>query len=197
MSREELVIATNNDKKFLELKRILERDSNWIPVQASKLEPPFTDYPEESAETFHGNALIKASAAAKVLHRKTLADDSGLIVPALGGQPGVYSARYGKEGFDDEERNEFLLRELRSVVDRYAYFETVLVITDERGEELASFSGKMEGEIALRQHGLQGFGYDPIFIPTGFDQTLAELGAQIKDKISHRKEALIKFIAFS
>ncbi len=135
------------------------------------------------------NSLAKAMFAFRLHGLPALADDSGLFVEALGGEPGIYSARYGK---DDDERIARLLRTLGSAKDRGAAFRVVFVYYYDQSKYEA-FEGECRGRIALAPQGHHGFGYDPVFIPKGYRKTFAQLGPEIKNRISHRARALVKF----
>lgn len=198
MEKKHLIIATANEKKFVEIKRILEEKSGiWIPVLASKWKIPFTDFPPETGKTFLENARIKSESLAKAVGQWSFGEDSGLAVEGLGGRPGVYSARYGGEGLTDSERTSLLLRELKDIQNRRAYFQTVISLAGPDGKEVINFSGKVNGAILDSPRGMNGFGYDPIFLPNGFDKTMAELTPEEKDAISHRGKAIWEFTGFS
>src|SRR5690606_14558016 len=138
--------------------------------------------------------LAKASYAYEKTGMVTFAEDSGLVVPALNGDPGVFSARYAGEPKNDLANTKKLLRELNGVTDRAAYYTTVICIAGL--EQVHYFSGKCEGRIATGMHGSGGFGYDPVFIPNGYAQTFGELPSSVKAGISHRAKAMQSFIAF-
>ena len=145
---------------------------------------------EETAETFAGNALIKARAlAARHPGEWTMADDSGLEVEALGGAPGVRSARYAGEPTNTPANNALLLKNLAGVSDRRANFTCAVALVGPDGREHVVF-GRVFGRIALVPSGAEGFGYDPLFVPDGFDRSFAELSAAEKNAISHRGRAL-------
>ncbi len=187
-----LIVATKNKGKITEIgHRLAELD---IAV-SSLLEVDPTFDVEEDADTFAGNAEKKAAATCALTGCPALADDSGLEVDALDGRPGVYSARYGGNGLDDSGRTARLLDELSSVPteERGARFRAVLCYI-EPNKNPVLFEGSLEGTIATAASGKHGFGYDPVFVPNGFNNTLAELGPKIKNKISHRAEALDSFI---
>jgi XTP/dITP diphosphohydrolase len=151
---------------------------------------------DEDRDTFAGNARKKATEIAAVAGVACLADDSGLEVDALGGRPGVHSARYAGEGASDARNNEKLLAELREVPDaeRTARFRCSIVVVEADGRELAAVDGACEGHIGRELRGTHGFGYDPLFIPAGYDQTMAELGPETKNEISHRAKAAAKLV---
>jgi XTP/dITP diphosphohydrolase len=184
-----LLIATFNKGKLQELRQLLAKHSFVI----SDLESFSSVQPiPETGETFIENASLKASGYAKQTGLLTLADDSGLEVDALNGAPGVLSARYGREGASDSERTAKLLSELSHVqgATRTARFVSVIAIADENGRIINVSIGSCEGQIAEAPRGTNGFGYDPVFIPDGFDQTFAELQTEVKNGISHRACAL-------
>lgn len=155
--------------------------------------PEFPE-PEESGGTFAENARIKAVQTSLRCPWLTLADDSGLEVDALGGAPGVRSARYAGQGAGDRANLELLLRNLEGVPmeRRGARFRCVLAVA-RQGELLAEFEGKVEGRIALEPRGDGGFGYDPLFVPQGWELTFAQMDAAAKHALSHRGEAMRKF----
>lgn len=182
-----LVFATNNSKKLIEAKEILPDEIEIISLSDIN----FHDDIIENAETFEGNALIKAQTIFDRFSTSCFADDSGLVVPSLGGLPGVKSARYANESgpVDHEANNNKLLKALYDVEDRYAYFITVicLILPDKTPRY---FQGRVEGSITTEVRGDKGFGYDPVFIPKNYTQTFSELGSDTKNKISHRARAL-------
>jgi XTP/dITP diphosphohydrolase len=185
----ELLIATGNRGKILEYERLL------APLGLSLrnlAEFPKIEDVEETGTTFSDNAVLKARAYARQTGLWTLADDSGLEVDALGGAPGVFSARYGGEGATDALRIERLLGELSQFngQERCARFVCVIAIADALGQIANISTGKCEGQIAHAPVGDNGFGYDPIFIPDGFQQTFGELPSEIKQNISHRARAV-------
>lgn len=152
---------------------------------------------EETGSTFLENAQIKARAVSEVLKGEVFADDSGLCVDALQGSPGVYSARWAGVNASDEENNEKLLKELHSIPDhqRTARFVCCVVYRNEKNQEFF-FEGHVNGHILCTPRGSAGFGYDPLFVPVGYDKTLAELPLDIKNRISHRSQAVIKLRSF-
>ena len=155
---------------------------------------------DENAGTFAGNALLKAQALAKQAPDVAwvLADDRGLQVDALDGDPGVYSARYAGVGATDVENTQKLITTMNGIgeSERKARFICVLVLLRKGATQGTSFEGSCEGHIIEEQRGDQGFGYDPVFVPDGYDKTFAELGPSIKDKLSHRARAVEKLIHF-
>jgi len=191
----QILIATKNSGKVLELKNLLAD----LPVELLNLK----DFPsiveaEETGATFIENAALKAQSYARQTGIFALADDSGLEVAALGGAPGIYSARYAGENVSDETRIEKLLNEISRSGndDRRARFVCAIAIADENGEIIFTAEDYCEGEIAFEPRGRNGFGYDPVFIPSGFEQTFGELSEPVKQKISHRARALVKIIRY-
>ncbi len=191
-----LILATQNQGKIAEFERLLSEHAGDIKVLGLA---DFPDMPDviESGKTLSENAFLKARAIAEFAKLPALADDSGLFVDYLQGQPGVYSARFGGyEGKDAKERDLIninkLLTELRDVPSekRGAQFKCVVAFVNPAKDFEHEEIGELPGEIALQPAGKQGFGYDPIFIPKDFDQSLAQLGAGVKDRISHRGQAL-------
>ncbi|MCL1798365.1 MAG: RdgB/HAM1 family non-canonical purine NTP pyrophosphatase [Eggerthellaceae bacterium] len=188
--RKKVVIASNNAHKIAEIKSALDFEG-W--EYCTLKEAGVDSEPEEDAATFEGNARIKARAAHEATGLAALADDSGLVVDALGGRPGIYSARYAGAGCSNDENNTKLLGELESVADadRTARFVCTLVFIDEAGAETVA-EGTIEGFIAHGLSGRQGFGYDPLFLPCVLKgkRTLAEVAQDEKNAISHRGNAL-------
>lgn len=183
-----LIVATRNMGKLLEIKKILEGVHCRIYSLAD-----FPDLPEieEDGATFEQNAVKKASTIAKLSGIPTLADDSGLIVDALGGRPGVFSARYAGRDATDEMNNVKLLDELRGVPSerRGAAFLCVIALCLPDGP-CSTFSGELRGTILEAPQGSEGFGYDPLFLVEGEGATLAELPLERKNRLSHRGKAL-------
>ena len=187
-----VLIATMNDGKLREYQRLLAGVSGLeLQTMASLAQRVDVD---EDRDTFEGNALKKAKEIAEVAGVPCLADDSGLEVDALGGRPGVHSARYSGEGATDQSNNAKLLEELEAVPDaeRTARFRCAIAVVDARGRELATVDGACEGRIGREPRGTHGFGYDPVFVPDGYTQTMAELGPDTKNEISHRAKAAAK-----
>lgn len=187
----ELIVATRNGGKLKEIQSLLSGIVEKVHSAAD-----FAGFPEtiEDGTTFEENALKKAREALAFTGLAALADDSGLIVDALDGRPGVYSARFAGEGAGDAANNLRLLEELSQVPEgqRQAAFVCVLAFVTPDGVEQV-FSGKVSGRILRNQQGEGGFGYDPLFLVDGFDRTMAELELQEKNRISHRGQALQKF----
>lgn len=182
------ILASNNAKKIAELTPILARFGITIRPQRDY----GIDEIAETGQTFVENALIKARHAAKQSGLPAIADDSGLCVPALGGAPGIYSARYSGEG--DDGNNRKLLAALENVADRRAYYVCLIVYLRHADDPLPLIAqGLWHGTIALDARGNGGFGYDPIFIPASDTRTAAEYTADEKNAFSHRARALAAF----
>ncbi len=189
-----LIVATENAGKVAEIRfRLAALDFDISSLVDGAVDVSIV----EDADTFVGNAIKKAVTTAEAANCPALADDSGLEVDALGGRPGVYSARYGGEGLDDKGRYELLLEELAEVPEdkRTARFQAALAFV-EPGKEPQIFNGTVEGKIAFSPAGTNGFGYDPIFIPDGYDVSIASLTPEVKNLISHRGKALDGFVAW-
>jgi XTP/dITP diphosphohydrolase len=190
---DDLWLATNNPKKRAELERLLAPLGVRLRLPA-ELAAPFA--PVEDQPTFAGNARVKAEALARLAGGHALADDSGLCVDALGGRPGVHSARYGGPGLSDRDRLLALLDELRAVPadQRTAHFTCSLCLCGPDGQVLATVEEHCRGTLLAAPTGDGGFGYDPIFVPTAFAgdpaHTFARLDAATKDRLSHRGQAL-------
>lgn len=192
MSRIPLLIATRNAHKAREFARILPPNFELKTLA----DFPGAPDPEETGTTFAANAAIKAESISAVFPGLVVSDDSGICVDALGGMPGVYSARYAGTHGDDESNNRKMLEELaaRPESDKPFTARYVCAISvSKAGKELACFIGTVEGQITLSPRGTGGFGYDPLFIPDGYTCTMAEISADEKNSISHRGEALKKF----
>ncbi len=185
----ELVIATRNEKKEKEIKKLL-KDSG--PSITSLKNYPQLSEIKEDGKTFRDNAVKKAELTATFTDKWTLADDSGLEVDVLDGRPGVYSARFAGEQQDDQANIRKLLRLMKNVPreKRQARFKCFVAISRPGGEVIKVVSGVCEGLISFEQRGKFGFGYDPVFIIPAYNKTFAELGPAIKDRISHRSKAL-------
>lgn len=180
-----LVFATNNAHKLEEIRAILGEKVEILSLKDIHCD---TEIPE-TADTLEGNAALKAEFIYKHYGLDCFADDTGLEVEALGGAPGVYSARYaGGEGHDSEANMKKLLKKLSGETNRKAQFRTAICLIEGGEEHL--FEGVVKGEIIEEKRGNSGFGYDPVFVPEGFSQTFAELGAEIKNQISHRARAV-------
>ncbi|HNY58474.1 MAG TPA: non-canonical purine NTP diphosphatase [Bacteroidales bacterium] len=186
----ELVFATNNKHKIKEINDLLDDNFTILGLADTGITE---DIPEE-AETLEENALFKA----RYVHEKTglnvFADDTGLEVPSLGGAPGVHSARYAGESKSFDDNIEKLLREMKDMTERSARFRTVIALILDGSEYL--FEGMVEGEIIMERRGSGGFGYDPVFLASGYDLTFAEIPLSEKNRVSHRAKAMRKLIGF-
>jgi len=189
----DLVIATQNGHKIREIRSLLKSLKQFDVYSILD----FADYvpPPETGETFEANAELKALHAARALRKWTLADDSGLVVPALNGAPGVYSARYSGEGASDKDNRKKLLKEMEGLEGerRSAYFECCIALASPEGVRKV-VKGTCEGIIIEEERGGNGFGYDPLFVKYDYNQTFAELGEGVKNQISHRAKALEKIL---
>lgn len=189
--KRKLVVATNNAHKLEEIAAILSDEMELLSLKDIQC---FDDIPE-TADTLEGNARQKAEYIYRNYGMDCFADDTGLEVEALNGAPGVFSARYAGDNHDSEANMQKLLQELKGKENRKAQFRTAICLIME-GKEY-QFEGIVKGEIIEEKRGGAGFGYDPIFIPEGYDLTFAELGNDIKNTISHRAravEALCKYL---
>ena len=182
-----VLVSTRNAHKLVEIRQILGPSFELLDLSSI----PALGEVEETGTTFEENAGLKALAASAHFGGWVLADDSGLEVDALGGAPGVYSARFSGEGATDVTNRALLLEKLAAVPadQRSARFRCVIALA-RGGEVLAHFSGAVEGAIIQSEKGEGGFGYDPLFVPEGFGETFAELGAETKNRLSHRGRAL-------
>jgi len=192
---QQLIVATRNVHKSNEFQRILGPDFAVYDLS----EHPEIPETVERGKTFEENAVLKATGASKELSGLIIADDSGLEVDALGGAPGIYSARYASQNASDRQNIDKLLSELARTSarqeQRSARFRCVLALA-ESGRILGVFEGVVAGTIIELPRGRNGFGYDPIFLPKGLDQTFGELAAAEKDRLSHRALALEELRAF-
>lgn len=185
----EVIIATKNAGKAKEFKELFKRyDINAVSLLDLDQELPDI---EETGSTFEENAALKSEGIARILNKPVIADDSGLEIDALDGRPGIFSARYAGEPKDDKKNTLKVLKELENVPieKRTARFVCVLSVSIP-GSTTTFTKGFCEGTIATEESGSNGFGYDPIFIPKGYRNTMAELGAEEKNRISHRKNAM-------
>ena len=186
----QLVLATRNAKKLAELDRLLAGAGLDVQILGSDA---FSELPEieETGSTFAENSLIKARAVSTHTGLIAIADDSGLCVDALDGQPGIYSARWAGQGATDESNLDLVLEQIREVepARRTAHFACAAALVLPSGEEYV-VQGQVNGVLLTQRRGVGGFGYDPIFLPDGFDITTAEMTSEQKDAISHRGQAM-------
>ncbi|MFC1554713.1 XTP/dITP diphosphatase [candidate division KSB1 bacterium] len=189
----QLLIATNNKGKVVEIIPLLEGIAAYV-ISLADLENRIEV--EETGNTFTENAVLKAETLFEKTGIITLADDSGIEVDAIGGRPGVYSARFAGEETDSQKNNALLLEMLKDVPEdkRTARFRCVMALALPVGTRI--FDGAVEGIIVEKPQGDYGFGYDPVFRPDGYDKTFGELGKPVKFEISHRTRALNKVIDF-
>ena len=194
-----IILATNNEHKLSEIRSIFDKDIEVLSMKDVGID---TDI-EENGETIFENSRIKAVYVTTELKKKNfpfpytvISDDTGLMVEALNGEPGVYSARYaGGEGHDSEANMQLLLKKLNGCENRKAHFSTIITLIEENASFLSHmmfFEGRVDGTILKEKHGTEGFGYDPIFQPDGYDCSFAEMGIDLKNKISHRAIAIGK-----
>ena len=186
-----LIVATRNAHKTGEIRAMIGERFEVLDATHFPECPPI----EETGTTFLENARLKAEGISKLVSGWVLSDDSGLEVDALDGAPGVWSSSFGGEEGNHARNNQRLIDEMAGKSDRRARFRCTMVLARE-GREQANFSGTVEGRIIASQRGAQGFGYDPLFIPDGYEETFAELGEYIKNTLSHRSRALAKVIAY-
>jgi XTP/dITP diphosphohydrolase len=186
----ELVFATNNQNKFEEVLPLMPKHIKLLSLNMINC---FNEI-EETGTTLEENAQIKADFVTNTYGYNCFSDDTGLLVDALNGAPGVYTARYGGPEKDANTNMNKLLDELRNKTKRDAHFKTAIALNI--GTKKRLFKGIVNGTITQQKKGKKGFGYDPIFIPNGYDKTFAELPLEIKNTISHRSRAIQKLITF-
>lgn len=185
-----LVIATNNAHKLEEIKAILGNEFELLSLKDIHCE---VDIPENS-DTLEGNASQKSHYVYDNYGLNCFADDTGLEVEALNGAPGVHTARYATDGHDTDANTRKLLHELEGKENRKARFRTIVSLIEDGVEH--QFEGIVNGEITTEKKGEKGFGYDPVFIPEGYTETFAELGVDVKNKVSHRSRAIAKLCEY-
>ena len=187
--KKEILIATHNQHKKEEIQQIL--GDNFKVTSLTDYD--IHDEIIEDGKTFHENALIKAKYCFEKTGKPSLGDDSGLVVEALDGRPGIFSARYA-ENHNFAKNIAKVLEEMKEEENRKAYFVTVMCLVNETGENY--FEGRVYGNLTKDVRGEKGFGYDPIFIPENYEITFAEMKPEEKNQISHRKNAIEKFLKF-
>lgn len=185
-----LVFATHNDHKLKEVQQLLPKNIELLSLKDIEC---FDEIPE-TGDTLEENAKIKADFVTQTYGFDCFSDDTGLLVDALNGAPGVYSARYAGEQKNAKDNMAKLIVELKGANNRSAHFKTVVHL-NLKGENY-TFEGVVEGQITINAHGYGGFGYDPIFKPNGYDQTFGELPSETKNAISHRGRAIQKLVEF-
>ena len=192
---DKLVFATGNAHKLTEVKAMLaDQGLENLFLMQTLTDIGCTEDIPETADTIEGNAVMKAEYIFQKYGHACFAEDTGLIVPALDGEPGIYSARYAGPQRDANDNMDLLLKKLATQADRSAYFETVIALVTK--DETHCFSGRAPGTIIKEKRGAEGFGYDPIFVPEGYEQTFAEIKSEIKNSISHRHHAMMAFIKY-
>lgn len=189
--RPRLIVATRNAHKTGEIRAMIGDRFEVLDA---------TDFPEcteieETGTTFLENARLKAEDVSRLVEGWVLSDDSGLEVDALGGAPGVWSSSFGGEEGNHPRNNARLIDEMAGKSERTARFRCTMVLA-RNGAEVAHFSGTVEGHIIDEPRGAQGFGYDPLFIPTGYSATFSELGEEVKNSLSHRSRALAQVVEY-
>ena len=190
LGKETLIFATQNKHKLEEGNHLLNDFFNVIGLH----DVGFGDDIPEDEPTLEGNARFKARYIYNKLHKNVFADDTGLEIEALNGEPGVISARYAGEGKNPEDNIQLVLKKLHGVENRRAQFRTVICLIFNHQEFL--FEGVVKGTLLTEKNGISGFGYDPIFKPDGYEDTFAQMPMELKNKISHRGLAMQKLIAF-
>ncbi len=184
-----IVFATNNKNKLREIREILGNQFDIVSLKDIGCD---VDIPE-TGDTLEENAMQKAKYVWEHYHMNVFADDTGLEVDSLGGEPGVHSARYAEGTDHDSEANmQKLLFRLGKNNNRRAQFRTVIALIMNEGNIIKEFEGRVEGSIATEKHGTEGFGYDPLFVPEGYNESFGQLGEEIKNGISHRDRAVKK-----
>lgn len=186
-----LVMATKSEDKVKEIRGMLPPGYELITMT----EAGFYDDIVEDGSTLEENALIKARALHKLTKCAVFGEDTGLFVEYLNGEPGVQTARYASDARNNNDNINLLLQNLSSSQNRNAHFKTVIAYIDSMGNEYL-FHGRVEGEIGIERSGTGGFGYDPVFTPSGYNQSFANLGIEVKNKISHRSRAFRAFLDF-
>ena len=188
----EIIIATRNEGKVKEFRELFKKSFEKVLSLND-----FENVPEivEDRDSFRGNALKKAETISKLFNRIALADDSGLVVDSLGGEPGIFSARYAGEDADDEKNITKLLKNMEGKKDRGARFVCALAIVFPDGNSEV-FEGECHGEITEMKIGTNGFGYDPVFYLSQYKKTMAEISPEIKNSISHRSESAKQLIDY-
>lgn len=185
-----LVFATNNQHKFIEIRKILNADISLLSLNDIHC----VDELPETQHTLEGNAQQKASYVYDNFGYNCFADDTGLEIEALNGRPGVYSARYAGQSKDPAENMNKVIRELRNISNRRARFRTVIALIINEKNHL--FEGIVNGQILSEKRGTQGFGYDPIFLPDGYEVSFAQMNLDEKNKISHRGKAVAELVTY-
>ena len=190
-----IAIATHNNHKSIELLKLMSNlPITWMTLRDLEIDTIV----EETGTTIQDNAILKAREYARLTRMYTLADDSGLAVEALNGRPGVYSSRYGGNDISSKQQRELLLKELYSIswTNRKAHFRCTLALSNPYGTDITVANGVCQGLITTSDRGTKGFGYDPIFVPDGYNKTFGEMSPNLKMSIDHRFKAFIKIKNF-
>jgi XTP/dITP diphosphohydrolase len=187
----EIIFATHNQNKLKEVQSLVPESMKVISLDDLNMT---TEIPE-TGHTLADNALIKARTIFELYKKPVIADDTGLDVEALDGAPGVRSARYAGEPSNAENNMDLLLYTMQTTTNRAAHFKTIIAYIDSEGKEQL-FEGRVDGNIIGEKRGNKGFGYDPVFMPEGYDRTFAEMSAEEKNSMSHRARALKAFSDF-
>ncbi len=188
--KQEVVFATNNGNKLREVRQMLSDKYDILSLQDIGFQQ---DIPE-TEETLTGNAILKAQTIADFSRLPVLADDTGLEIEYLDGRPGVYSARFAGEHCNAEDNMNKVLQEMKEAENRKAKFRTVIAYIIQQNKHI--FEGEVLGTILSEKRGEHGFGYDPIFVPNGYDKSFAEMSGEQKNEISHRALAVAKMVEF-
>jgi XTP/dITP diphosphohydrolase len=191
MNVRKLVMATKSEDKVREIRNMLPNGYELITMS----EAGYHEEIIEDGNTVEENALIKARCLHKLTQGAVFGEDTGLFVEYLGGDPGINTARYAGDQRNNDDNINMLLKNLETKDRRNAYFKTVIAYKGVDGREYL-FPGRVEGQIAIERKGMGGFGYDPVFIPSGYSESFAELGYEVKNQISHRSRAFKAFLEF-
>lgn len=191
---EEIVLATSNGHKVTEYRELFKKAKLDFDVLSLKDFPNYKQ-PEEIYDTFEGNVRLKAEHAGRVLGKWVIADDSGLVVPAIAGKPGVHSANYAGTNATYADNRKKLLLEMKGLkgLERACYFECWIALADGNGV-IFTVNGRCEGEVAEQERGGNGFGYDPLFLKNDWNKTFGELDAATKNRVSHRYKAFERLL---
>ncbi|MGN0819958.1 MAG: RdgB/HAM1 family non-canonical purine NTP pyrophosphatase [Christensenellaceae bacterium] len=185
-----VILASNNKGKIAEFNQLFKDKFNVVSMS----EAGFFGDIEENGSTFYENALIKAETVSRYCKLPAIADDSGLVVEALNGEPGIYSARYAGEHGDDKKNNALLLKNLQNVENRKAKFHSTIVLYDDLTKETVFGEGETFGEILLKEEGENGFGYDPLFYSYDLKKSFGLASSEEKNRVSHRYRALVNLL---
>ncbi len=185
-----ILFASSNEHKIKEIRQLLPAGFELLSLEDIQ----FQDEIPETADTIEGNAIQKATFLANQLNIACFADDTGLIIPSLNGEPGVFSARYAGTQRNADDNMNLVIENLKNKKDRSAHFKTVIALWID--QKVVVFEGKIEGKIIFEKRGINGFGYDPIFVPENQEKTFAEMNSEEKNGLSHRGRTFSKMIRF-